>query len=302
MRNIVHKISTLRTATAEGFVRLGPKTLEALRSNTLPKGDPFPVAKVAAIQAAKETPRLIPYCHSVPLEAADIEFSQADNLIKITATVSAIYKTGVEMEALTAVTAAALNLYDMMKAVDEEMVIEGVRLVEKRGGKSDFLRSAPIDAHVLVVSDRVSAGQSEDRSGHCIIEGLRQWEVTADLEVVPDEVEAIRAAVKSALEGGKRLVIVTGGTGVSPRDVTPEAILPMLEKRLEGVEEAIRAYGQERTPYAMFSRAIAGTIGTSAVLCLPGSPAGAAEGISAVFPAFFHVFQVLEGKGHSECQ
>lgn len=120
-----------RIAVAEGFVRCQPSTISALRARKLPKGDVFTIAKVAAIQAAKRVDELIPLCHTLPLDSVELEFSLKKNLVHIRAEVCTTAKTGVEMEALTAVSVAALTIYDMCKAVDKTMVIEGVRLVSK---------------------------------------------------------------------------------------------------------------------------------------------------------------------------
>jgi len=131
MVDVGHKPAQQRIAVAEGFVRCQPSTIRALRAKKLPKGDVFTVAKVAAIQAAKRTDELIPLCHSLPLDAVDLIFSLKKNLVHIVAEARTTAKTGVEMEALTAVSVAALTIYDMCKAVDKTMVIEGVRLVSK---------------------------------------------------------------------------------------------------------------------------------------------------------------------------
>jgi cyclic pyranopterin phosphate synthase len=131
MVDVGHKPPQLRIAIAEGFVRCQPATIKALRAKKLPKGDVFTVAKVAAIQAAKRTDELIPLCHSLPLDAVEVSFSMKKNLVHIVAETRTTAKTGVEMEALTAVSVAGLTIYDMCKAVDKTMVIEGVRLVSK---------------------------------------------------------------------------------------------------------------------------------------------------------------------------
>jgi cyclic pyranopterin phosphate synthase len=131
MVDVGHKPPQLRIAVAEGFVRCQGKTIAALRAKKLPKGDVFTVAKIAAIQAAKRTDELIPLCHSLPLDAVEVNFSLKKNLVRITAEARTTAKTGVEMEALTAVSVAALTIYDMCKAVDKAMVIENVRLVSK---------------------------------------------------------------------------------------------------------------------------------------------------------------------------
>jgi len=131
MVDVGHKPAQQRIAVAEGFVRCQPETIAALRAKKLPKGDVFTVAKIAAIQAAKRTDELIPLCHSLPLDAVELEFSLKKNLVHIRAGAHTTAKTGVEMEALTAVSVAALTIYDMCKAVDKTMVIEGIRLVSK---------------------------------------------------------------------------------------------------------------------------------------------------------------------------
>jgi len=131
MVDVGHKPPQLRIAVAEGFVCCQPKTIAALRAKKLPKGDVFTVAKIAAILAAKRVDELIPLCHSLPLDAIELHFCLQTNSIHIAAEARTTAKTGVEMEALTAVSVAALTIYDMCKAVDKTMVIEGVRLVSK---------------------------------------------------------------------------------------------------------------------------------------------------------------------------
>lgn len=136
MVDVSDKTPTERTATAEGFLHLSQDHLEALDS--LPKGDPFTVAKVGAILAAKRTDELIPLCHTLPLSHVDVSFAVQDDGVSIRATAKTNARTGVEMEALTAVSAAALILFDMLKAVGSGMIIQSVRLIEKTGGKSDW--------------------------------------------------------------------------------------------------------------------------------------------------------------------
>ncbi len=120
-----------RTAVASGFIELAPPTIEALKNAELPKGDVLTVARIAAIQAAKQTDSLIPLCHQLPLERVDIRFEVQDRGVLIRATVITSSKTGVEMEALTAVSIAALTIFDMCKAVDKRMVIGAIRVEEK---------------------------------------------------------------------------------------------------------------------------------------------------------------------------
>jgi cyclic pyranopterin phosphate synthase len=138
MKDISLKTITERRAIAQATLHLKPRTLVILRRGEVPKGDPLPVAKVAAIQAAKNTSQIIPYCHPLPLEYVGIAFKIGKNSITVTVEVAARHKTGVEMEALTAAGVAALTLYDMLKGIDPEMEITDHRLLKKTGGKSDL--------------------------------------------------------------------------------------------------------------------------------------------------------------------
>ena len=131
MVDVGHKSVQRRLARAEGWLRCQRATIAALRDRALPKGDVLTVAKIAAIQAAKRTDELIPLCHSLPVDAVELDFGIEDAAVRIRASVSTTAKTGVEMEALTAVSVAALTIYDMCKAVDKTMVIDGIRVTEK---------------------------------------------------------------------------------------------------------------------------------------------------------------------------
>ena len=187
MRDISAKTNTLRTATAQAILKASTSLMDKIRAGDLPKGDPLPVAKVAAIQAAKSTSQIIPYCHPVPIDYVSVDFDLGADQIKITVCAKAIYKTGVEMEALTAASVAALTIYDMLKALDESMEIISVRLLEKKGGKSDWQSAdtAMFKAAVLVMSDTAAAGKNKDRAGTLIVEkleslGLRDSGVSCD--------------------------------------------------------------------------------------------------------------------------
>ncbi len=130
-------------------------------------------------------------------------------------------------------------------------------------------------------------------------EGLK----VEEYNVVPDDIETIRLAVlRYADELNLDLVVTTGGTGISPRDNTPEAIESLLDRELPGISEAIRAYGQERTPYSMLSRSLAGTRGKALILNLPGSTGGVRDSLDALFPAVLHGFKMIWGGGHPEAQ
>jgi len=136
MVDVGDKDSTERYAVAEGFVRISPALAEAIRSNAVAKGNLLEVARLAGVQAAKRTDELIPLCHSLPLDHVDVDATLEDSRVCLVARVRTHSRTGVEMEALTAVAVAALTVVDMGKALDKEMAIEGIRVIEKRGGRS----------------------------------------------------------------------------------------------------------------------------------------------------------------------
>lgn len=304
MRDVSHKINTLRTARAQATLRAAKSTIQAIKDNKIPKGDPLPVAKVAAIQAAKNTSQIIPYCHPLPVDFTGVDFQLNDDSIVVTVEVKAIYKTGVEMEALTAASVAVLTLYDMLKMLDEEMEILGVKLLEKRGGKSDHKDrfSKQLRAAVLVMSDTISAGKKTDESGKIIKERLeREGLEVVDYKIVPDEAGAITDAVKNYADKLQiDLLVTTGGTGLSPRDCTTDVLKSLIEREATGISEAARNYGQQRTPYAMLSRSISGTRGKTLIIAMPGSRGGVSESLDAIFPAVLHAFNMMRAGGHAE--
>ena len=302
MVDIIHKSTTLRTAIAQAIVKVSrPETIEAIQNDTVPKGNVFAMSKAAGLLGIKRTPDLLPDCHPLPIEFAGIEYEINALEIKVLFTVKTIYKTGVEVEAMHGASVVALNMYDMLKPIDKGIEIQNIKLLKKKGGKSDFTDRFRKDltAAVIVCSDTISAGQKEDRAGKAIIKKLEESDVViSDYIVIPDEKDIIIEKAMAYQKQGIDLIIYTGGTGMSKRDVTPEALLPILDRRIPGIEEAIRNYGQDRTPYSMLSRSIAGTLKNSLVLGLPGSTNGAKESMDAIFPSVLHIFRILKGARH----
>jgi molybdenum cofactor biosynthesis protein MoaC len=302
MVNITHKSNTLRKAIAQAIVKVSlPETIQAIRNRTVPKGDVLECSRVAGLFAAKRTADMIPDCHPLPVEFTAISYEVGAMEVTIFVEIHTIYKTGVEVEAMHAASVVALTMYDMLKPIDKGVSIEQIKLVEKKGGKSD--RKHDLDqklkAAVIVCSDSISAGKKEDRAGKVIKEKLEKFGVEVPVYIIiPDEIEDIKGTCLKYVNEKMDLVIFSGGTGLSPRDVTPEALVEILERRIPGIEEAIRNYGQQRTPYSMLSRSIAGLISDTVVLGLPGSTNGASESMDAIFPALLHVFKVMEGARH----
>lgn len=302
MNDITHKITTLRTAIAEAVVRPGSiETVEAIKNKAVPKGDVYEFSRAAALLAVKNTSNVIPDCHPLPVESCKVEFSINDIGIQIRVEVKAIYRTGVEVEAMHGAAIAALTMYDMLKPIDKNVEIQHIRLVAKKGGKSDYtdIPKRKINAMVVVCSDTISKGNKEDKAGKAIINRLEQYGISiSEYSIIPDEPKDIARKAEMASQNGFDLLIYTGGTGLSKRDVTPETILPMLDREVPGIMEAARKYGQERMPYAMVSRGVAGYLGNTLILTLPGSTRGAEESMDALFPYVLHLFRVADGGRH----
>lgn len=302
MVNITPKSNTLRKAIAQAIVKVTlPETIQAIHQRTVPKGDVLECARVAGLFAAKRTADMIPDCHPLPVEFTAVSYEVGEMEVTVFVEIHTIYKTGVEVEAMHAASVVALTMYDMLKPIDKGVTIDQIKLVEKKGGKTDRKKDLEqsLRAAVIVCSDSISAGKKEDRAGLVIKEKLEKVGVQVPVyQIIPDEKDKIQQICALQVTGKMDMVIFTGGTGLSPRDVTPEALEEILERRIPGIEETIRNYGQQRTPYSMLSRSIAGLIGDTLVLGLPGSTNGASESMDAVFPAILHIFKVMEGARH----
>jgi cyclic pyranopterin phosphate synthase len=303
MNDITHKIHTRRTAVAGAVLQVSSEaTIRAIEAGQVPKGNIFEMGKAAGLLAIKRTSDTIPDCHPIPVEYAAIRSRIEGQEIHIEVEVAAIYRTGVEVEAMHGAAIVALTMYDMLKPIDKGVEIAHIRLLAKKGGKSQFKDHVDLGvrAAVVVCSDTIAAGGKTDRAGQAIIERLHQWDVEpTHYTVIPDEPEAIRQAVEQYTgPEAVDLLLFTGGTGLSPRDVTPETVAPLLDREIPGIMEAARSYGQDRTPYAMLSRGVAGMRGRTLILTLPGSTGGASETMDALFPYILHVFKVAQGMRH----
>lgn len=302
MVDITHKSNSLRIAIAQAVVRVSRnETIQALQDRLVPKGDVFEMARAAGLFAAKRTSDMIPDCHPLPIEYTGISYEVEQLEIRIIVEVKTIYKTGVEVEAMHAASVVALTMYDMLKPIDKEIEITQIKLLKKRGGKSDkkdeFARD--IEAAVLVCSDSISRGEKTDASGKMILNKLQVHPVkAAHYDVIPDDINRIQDQIARYLSCGVELILITGGTGLSKHDYTPEAVRPLLEREIPGIAEYVRHYGQERMPYSILSRSLAGTIGDTLVICLPGSTNGARESMDALFPHVLHIFKMLHSGKH----
>ncbi len=313
MVDVGDKQVTARRALAGATVRMRPDVLAALLDAGGPKGDALVTARLAGIGAAKRTSELIPLCHPLPLDHVDVELlpDRDAGVVTVRAEARATARTGVEMEALTAASVAALTLYDMAKALQRDIVIERVELISKSGGRSgDYERDAPDaaatpgeaahEAAVVTCSNRSASGERPDESGPILVTMLREagFDVADEAHVVPDDADAIALLLARLSDAGYRLVLTTGGTGLSPTDVTPAATRRVIDREAPGLAELMRAAGLASTPMASLSGGVVGTRGRTLIANLPGSPRGARESLEALLPVLRHALEQLAGADH----
>lgn len=319
MIDVGRKRTTRRRAVATGTIIVGAEAFKMIAEKTLPKGDVLALAEIAGIMAAKNTPDLIPLCHTLPLDqvTVDCELRTPDAVV-VYCQAAAYATTGVEMEALAGVNAALLTIWDLVKGTEPALRLEDVRLLVKEGGKSglwihpegipewlsaqlpDQKPLTGLKAVVVVMSDRASEGAYEDRSGPVLREILSKAgaEVLA-LDVIADDREKIIEHLRAAKKKHEpHLIISSGGTGLSGSDVTPDALNEICDRLVPGFGEMLRKDGADITDMAWLSRSVAGTMDGTLVIALPGSPKAVREGFEALLPLLPHAVSILRGGNH----
>ena len=299
MVDVTDKTATERMAKAEGKIHLQQATIALIQDDSIPKGNVLTTAKIAGIQSAKKTAEIIPMCHQLNLSFVDLEFELGRELVIIRSIVKTREATGVEMEALTAVSTAALTMYDMCKAVDKTITIGAIKLVEKIGGKSDHAVEYRPSVGIITMSDSISADKSEDKSGPILVKGFADSGCKADHQkVLPDGTEELIPMIESWIKDGVELIITTGGTGLGPRDLTIQLVENKFDSKLPGIEQALHAYGRGKVKTAMLSRLTAGVINGAIVICLPGSTGAVKDALKVLIPTIFHSFHMMKGEKH----
>jgi molybdenum cofactor synthesis domain-containing protein len=265
---------------------------------------------------------LMPLCHPISLELVRVRCVPVPerHAIRVYCECALEARTGVEMEALAGVNAALLTLYDLTKPVEPALAISGIRLLFKEGGKKglwvhpdgmdederghyqprDLARLDGVPCAVITLSDRASAGEYEDRSGPVLVAGLRKLGADVDdIEVLPDGIDPLAERLRTLSQQGVRLCVCTGGTGLGPRDVTPEALRLVADRSVHGLAEMIRSESAKHTPLAWLSRAEVVQLGAMLVFALPGSPRAAQQCMDILAPLLGHALAMLDGRPHA---
>lgn len=321
MIDVGAKPVTHRIAVASGEIVVGKTAFELIRDRKLPKGDVLVLAEVAGIQGAKKAYEMIPLCHPMGLDMLRLitELQPDEASVRVYCIAAVHAKTGIEMEVLAGVNAALLTVWDLTKMIEANLTIRNVQLLAKKGGKSglwlnpsgmpDWVmalmqpESVPVlknrNVAVLTLSDRAARKEYADASG-TLLKGLLEKEgaIICDYRVIPDDKEGITAAVKDIISmHAPHLLITTGGTGVSARDFTPEALLPLFDRVIPGVGELLRQDGANYTPLSWSSRSVGGMIGQTLVITLPGNPSAVREGLNALLPRLIpHLIRIAQGE------
>jgi len=321
MADIRSKRPTRRRAVAVGEFYAGPELLARIMQRQLPKGDALMMAEMAGLQGVKLASALMPLCHPLSIELVRLRLLpvEARGAIRVYCEVATEARTGVEMEALAGVNAALLTLYDLSKPVQPALSFGNVRLLFKEGGKSGVWlhpdgmseeetahyqpkstsRLDNIRAAVVTLSDRASAGSYEDRSGPILVEGLQALGADVQSTILPDGVEPLLGQLHALAQAGVELIVCTGGTGLGPRDETPEALRALGGRDVPGLAELCRSEGRHHTALSWLSRMTAVQFGNCLIIALPGSPRAVSQNFAILAPLLAHALAMIAGKDHA---
>jgi cyclic pyranopterin monophosphate synthase len=320
MIDVGEKQITRRRATSTGKIRVHPEAMQMIRSGVSPKGNILAIAEVAGIMSAKNTPHMLPLCHSLPLDSVRVWFDILEAEVQAFCEVVCQGKTGVEMEAMVGLSTTLLTIYDLAKVVDPEIEISEMYLIQKEGGKSGDWKSkiaerkgvktetppklkhtglAGYKFSVLTLSDRASKGVYPDQAGTLLTQyGLSQGALEHSYEVIPDDAELLKRRVLDLSKQNTDIILLTGGTGIGSRDISVETIRAVSSKELPGFGEAQRSYGANFTAAAWLSRSSAFVVGESLVVLFPGSPKAVTQGLEAIGHLLGHAVRMIRGGSH----
>jgi cyclic pyranopterin monophosphate synthase len=289
------------TATARCGVRVSPDTITHIHRDEADLARVMYDARTAALLAVRHIGFILVDRPVTPPSSVQAHVELGADHLAITVSV-ATHGAGAEVQALAGASAGALALFAALRPHDATCQLEAAVVLtpEARVDTTDTGGQA-LRAAVLVMSDSIAAGTKADTSGRLIKHHLEALDVdVVDYRIIPDDEAGIVATLRAYADEQKiDLVMTTGGTGLSPRDRTPEAMSQVIEREAPGITEAARAYGQERTPFAMLSRGRSGVRGDTLIVNLPGSRRGVAESLEALMPWLLHAFRIMRGGGHT---
>lgn len=328
MIDIGEKRDTQRRALASGIFFAAPGTIERIRQRTLPKGDVLVLAEVAGIQGAKNASATLPLCHPLSLTSVRVWSEVEEQQVRVFCEAKTFGKTGVEMEALCGVNTALLCIYDLTKGIDPVLRIGDICLELKEGGKSGLwlnpqsqiakklmLSETKVEpafslmgrrAVVITLSDRCYSKEAPDASGPKALAWLTEKHATVeDFVLLPDDSEKLQQKLIELIsQKAPELIITTGGTGLSKRDITPESVRIVCRefagREIAGLGELLRSEGAKHNCKSWLSRSTAFEIKGTLVLCLPGNPNAVSEGLEAVGTLIHHSLHIIAGGAHHD--
>ncbi len=321
MADIRKKRPTRRRAVAVGEFYAGDELLARIMKRQLPKGDALMMAEMAGLQGVKLASALMPLCHPLSIELVRLRVLpvEARGAVRVYCEVATEARTGVEMEALAGVNAALLTLYDLSKPVQPALSFGNVRLLFKEGGKKglwlhpdgmseqesahykpqSIARLDEVRAAVITLSDRASAGSYPDQSGPLLVDGLQALGAQVQSTILPDGVEPLRGHLRTLADNGVELILCTGGTGLGPRDDTPEALRSLGGREVPGLAELCRSDGRHHTALSWLSRMVAVQTDNCLIIALPGSPKAVSQNFAILAPILAHALAMIAGKDHA---
>jgi len=322
MIDVSDKLTSKRIAIASGTIYVGEQVFNLIKTNQMIKGDPVRLAEIAAIMGAKQTSNLIPLCHPLGLDKVEFisELIPADFAVKVYCIAITSAKTGVEMEALTGAMTGLLTIYDLSKISEPSLSIGNVQLLVKIGGKSgiwvnpqikelpDWVNKyIPTDIDLssvtyatVTLSDRAFSGIYQDKSGELLQQLLEKLGAKSlGHTVLADDKEPLSDRLVEIInQQCPDLIITSGGTGITARDITPETILALGGREIPGIGELLRIYGSKFTNFSWGSRSLGVIFNNTLIIALPGSTNAVREGIDCLAPILPHLVKMVKGGKH----
>ena len=317
MFEVSEKSAVLQIAVAQGCIFMQQTTLDMIKNKIIPNGDFPSLAEVSGILAAKKASDFIPFCRPLTLDSISITFElvESENLIKVFCKTTSFSKTGVETEALAGVNGALLAIYDSAKQIDRNMTIGEIKLLNNKDFRSNntlvarnvdtcepFLSEqkttlpwAGLKVCILAIRDHSSWGDQEDESGDkaALIATTFGAQISRTCSV-SDDYDEIELALENFISFQKpNLIFTTGGTGLSPRDKTPEVLMKLADKEVPGIGELLRKNSAQYTPYSYFSRSLAVVSRDCLIVALPGSTKAIEQGMSILKNNITHAIHVI---------